>query len=145
MPCGQQGDCPNTMKEGNMKLSEYFENVTGRGILATSDSGGNVDAAVYSRPHFIDEETIAYIMTDRLTHRNLQSNPHAAYLFMEPGEKFAGKRLSLTKIREETDPEKINAIRWRKSYTIPEDQKDEKRFLVYFRIDRVLPLIGDKE
>jgi hypothetical protein len=73
-----------------MKSSEYFEGVTGRGVLATAGSGGNVNAAVYSRPHFIDEETVAYSMTDRLTHSNLQSNPHAAYLFMESGEKYEG-------------------------------------------------------
>lgn len=129
-----------------MNLSEYFENTTGRGVLATADSDGNVDAAVYSRPHFIDETTIAYIMTDRLTHKNLQSNPHAAYIFVEsPSEKFVGKRLYLTKIKEDTDPEAIQKIRWRKTYTVPEDQKDQKRFLVFFRIDKVLPLIGDKE
>jgi len=133
------------MKEGNMKLSEYFENTTGRGVLATSDADGKVDVAVYSRPHFIDEETIAYIMTDKLTHKNLRSNPYAAYLFMESGEKFVGKRLYLARIKEESDPEKINAIRWRKSYAVPEDQKNEKRFLVYFKIEKVLPLIGDKE
>ena len=42
-----------------MGLKEYFENTTGRGVLATADVDGNVDAAVYSRPHFIDETTIA--------------------------------------------------------------------------------------
>jgi hypothetical protein len=129
-----------------MNLSEYFENTTGRGVLATADADGNVDAAVYSRPHFIDDTTIAYIMMDRLTHKNLQSNPHAAYIFAEsPGEKFTGKRLYLTKIKEDTDPEAIQKIRWRKTYTVPEDQKNQVRFLVYFRIDKVLPLVGDKE
>ncbi|HOJ71302.1 MAG TPA: pyridoxamine 5'-phosphate oxidase family protein [Syntrophorhabdaceae bacterium] len=128
-----------------MKLSEYFEKTEGRGVLATADSKGFVDVAVYSRPHFIDEETIAYIMTGKLTHENLKTNPHAAYLFMEKGEKFAGKRLYLTKIKEDTDPEAIEKIRWRKSYKVPDDQKDEKRYLVFFHIDKVLPLIGDKE
>jgi len=128
-----------------MKLSEYFEKTTGRGILATADKDGNVDVAVYSRPHFIDEETIAYIMTDRLTHKNLTSNPRAAYLFFETAENFTGKRLYLTKIKEETDSEQIEKIKWRKSYVVPEDQKDAKRFLVYFHIDKVLPLIGDIE
>ena len=84
-------------------------------------------------------------MTDRLTHRNLQSNPHAAYIFMELGEKYAGKRLYLTKIKEETDPEAINKIRWRKTYVVPEDEKNECRFLVYFKIDKVLELFGEKE
>jgi len=128
-----------------MNLSEYFENRTGRGVIATADADGNVDVAVYSRPHFIDENTIVYIMTDRLTHRNLQSNPHAAYIFMELGEKYAGKRLYLTKIKEETDPEAINKIRWRKTYVVPEDEKNECRFLVYFKIDKVLELFGEKE
>ncbi len=127
-----------------MKLSEYFENATGRGVLATSGTGGTVDVAVYSRPHFVDEDTIAYIMTDRLTHMNLQSNPHAAYLFIESGEHYEGKRLYLTKTGEETDPEAIAKMRWRSTYTIPENQKNEKRFLVFFKIDRVLPLIGEK-
>jgi hypothetical protein len=128
-----------------MKLSEYFENTTGRGVLATSGPEGKVDAAVYSRPHFVDEETIAYIMTDRLTHENLRSNPHAVYVFMESGERYEGKRLYLTKTKEETDREEIDKIRWRKSYVIPEDQKGEKRFLVFFRIDKVLNLVGAKE
>jgi hypothetical protein len=128
-----------------MNLSEYFENKTGRGVLATADSHGNVDAAIYSRPHFIDEETVAYIMTDRLTHKNLQSNPHAAYLFMESGDEYIGKRLYLTKIKEETDPEIINKIRWRKTYTAPEDEKNTSRFLVYFRIDKVIELIGERK
>ena len=127
-----------------MNLSEYFENATGHGVLATADSTGKVDVAVYSRPHFIDEETIAYIMTDRLTHGNLQANPRAAYIFMESGEQLKGKRLYLTKIKEETNPEEIDKIRWRKTYIIPEDQKTGKRFLVFFKIDKVLPLIGEK-
>ena len=128
-----------------MNLSEYFENRTGRGVLATADSDGIVDVAVYSRPHFIDENTIAYIMTDRLTHKNLQSNPHAAYMFMELGEKYAGKRLYLTKIKEETNPEAIEKIRWRKTYVAPEGEKNSSRFLVYFRIDKVIELIGERK
>jgi hypothetical protein len=83
-----------------MNLSEYFENATGHGVLATANAEGRVNVAVYSRPHFIDEETIAYIMTERLTHENLRSNPHAAYIFIEAGEKFAGKRLYLSRIKD---------------------------------------------
>jgi hypothetical protein len=36
-----------------MKLSEYFEKASGRGVIATSDSKGKVGMAVYARPHFI--------------------------------------------------------------------------------------------
>lgn len=30
-----------------MKLSEYFENAKGVGVLATADAGGKVNTAVY--------------------------------------------------------------------------------------------------
>ena len=122
-----------------MTLREYFESVKGRGVLATADADGKVDAAIYATPHFIEDETIAFIMRDRLTHHNLQSNSHAAYLFMESGGGFAGKRLFLTKTREEQDSELLHSIR-RKEYS--GDEKEPK-FLVFFQIDKVLPLIGD--
>lgn len=126
-----------------MSLRDYFESAKGRGILATADGSGAVDAAVYSRPHFIDEENVAFIMLDRLSHKNLQTNPHAAYLFMEEGEKYVGKRLFLTKTKEEENPELIESMRRKKSYTVPGDDQAKKRFLVYFHIDKVLPLIGE--
>jgi len=131
-------------EEGNMTLSEYFEKTQGRCVLATADARGMVDLAIYSRPHVIDEENIAFIMLDRLSHVNLQSNPHAAFLFMEAGEKYVGKRLFLTKTKEEDDQEVIEKFRRKKSYELPDDDK-KKRFLVYFHIDKVLPLIGEHE
>jgi hypothetical protein len=127
-----------------MTLSEYFQTTQGRCVLATADANGLVDLAIYSRPNVIDEETVAFIMLDRLSHVNLQSNPHAAFLFMEAGEKYVGKRLMLTKIKEEEDQEVIEKFRKKKSYYLPDDDK-KKRFLVYFHVDKVLPLIGDHE
>lgn len=126
-----------------MKLSEYFEKAKGVGVLATADAQGKVNVAIYSRPHFLDsndDNTLAFIMADRLSHANVAANPHAAYSFHEDGEGYVGKRLALTKVREETDQEKIQALRRR---NLP-DQCDEgkTRFLVYFRVDGVRPLIG---
>jgi hypothetical protein len=83
---------------------------------------------------------VAFIMPDRLTHHNLQSNPHAAFLFIEDGGKWTGKRLFLTKVREEKDTELLHSLR-RKSYG--DDQ--EGRYLVFFRVDKVLPLVGAGE
>ena len=83
-----------------MDIPEYFENVRGTGVLATADSEGYVDAAVFARPHIMDEKTVAFIMPNRLTHHNLQSNNHATYLFMEQGSGYKGIRLFLIKIGE---------------------------------------------
>ncbi len=123
-----------------MDLKEYFENTKGFGVLSTADKQGNVDAAVYSRPHVMDDGTIASIMSGRLTHENLKSNPHAVYLFLEEGGGYRGKRLFLTKVREEQDSELIGEI-CRRCY--PSDlQVKDPRFLVFFRIDKELPLVG---
>ena len=124
-----------------MELREYFEKNEGRAILSTADGDGKVDAAVYARPHFLDEDTIALIMRDRLTHHNLQSNSHACYLFMEKGPGYKGKRLFLTKVREEQDTELLQSLR-RRQYL---NEKDEAKFLVFFKVDKVLPLVGDGE
>jgi hypothetical protein len=122
-----------------MNLSEYFEAKEGFGVLATADKNGKVNTAVYARPHFINEETIAFIMLERLTYKNLQSNSHASYLFRESGDKYAGKRLYLTKTKEEENTEMIDCLR-RKEY-----EGNARRHLVYFRIDKILPLIGTGE
>ena len=121
-----------------MELREYFEKTEGRAILATADSDGKVDAAVYARPHFMDDGTIALILRDRLTHHNLQSNSHACYLFMEKGPGYKGKRLFLTKVREEQDTELLQSLR-RRQYL---NEKDEAKFLVFFKVDKELPLVG---
>ena len=128
-----------------MKLDEYFEKKAGIGVLATADDKGIVNAALYARPHFMDEETIVFIMADRLSHNNLQSNPHAAYLFLESGDKYVGKRMHLTKIKEEKDSPLIATLRRRKTYDEKKSLESETKYLVYFRIDKVLPLIGDRE
>jgi hypothetical protein len=121
-----------------MELKNYFENVKGLGVLATSDAEGKVDAAVYSRPHVMAEDTVALIMHDRLSHHNLESNPHAAYLFVEEGTKSKGKRLFLTKTKEEKDTELLQSLR-RRSYG---DKKG--LYLVYFRVEKVLPILGSQ-
>jgi len=123
-----------------MNQSDYFENTVGTGVLATADSNGNVDVAIYARPHIIDEKTVAFIMNERLSYQNITSNPKAAYLFLENCPSYKGKRLYLTKIKEETDKYMINSIR-RKSEKHHEG--DLKKHLVYFRVDRTRALVGE--
>ena len=125
-----------------MSLAEYFENIKGPGVLATSDAEGNVDIAVYSRPYIIDEKTIALSMLEKLSYSNIQSNPKAAYMFAEQGEGYAGKRLHLTKTGEETDPERIKEIKQQHTKTREPDEK--VRHLIYFTVDKIRPLVGDK-
>jgi hypothetical protein len=126
-----------------MDLGTYFDNTQGHGVLATADEQGRVNMAIFSRPHVFEDQTIAFIMPHRLTHSNLQANPHAAYLFREDSPGYQGKRLYLTKIREEQDTELLRSLR-RRVYP-PGQEQPGPRFLVFFQVDKILPLIGAGE
>ncbi len=127
-----------------MELSEYFETTKGLGVLATADESGRVDTAIYSRPHFMEDGTLAFIMKNRLSHANLQKNPFASYLYVEEGPGYKGKRLYLRKVGEETETERL--YRLRRRITPPDaDPENDPRFLVFFELERVRPLVGDEE
>jgi hypothetical protein len=126
-----------------MTLNKYFEKANGIGVLATTDMSGQVNQAIYAKPLFLekDDETIcSFVMANRLTHDNVGHNPSASYLFIEQGEGYIGKRLSLIVMEEETDPEKIKAIHRRTALEISEE---DSKYLVHFRIEGVRPLIGN--
>jgi hypothetical protein len=130
-------------EEFPMNLREYFEQANGVGVLATADAAGIVNAAIYSKPYFLDETdemTIAFIMGDRNSHDNVRANPNAVYLFIENADDYLGKRLTLTKIKEEDDQEKIRTICRRKLSA--DEEQDTRRFLVHFRIEAIRPLLG---
>lgn len=125
-----------------MNLADYFENASGVGIMATCDPGHEVDVAIYSKPHIVDENTLIFVMKERLSHQNLRSNLQAAYMFIEEGKKYKGVRLYLTMLREEKNRTIVEALRKKQPCIYPADD-DSDKFLVYFQIDRMRPLIGD--
>ncbi|MBN2182222.1 MAG: pyridoxamine 5'-phosphate oxidase family protein [Sedimentisphaerales bacterium] len=126
-----------------MNLHSYFKNARGIGILATSDSDGMVDIAVYAKPEVVDESTIAFVMKERLSHQNLKSNPHAAYMFIEKGDGYSGKRLYLTKIREETNKSLVEKF-IEKQPQISDPNEDSNKYLVLFQVENIWPLVGQK-
>ena len=127
-----------------MNLRDYFSGSKGRGILATGNAEGVVDTAIYSRPHVMDKDTVAFIMRDRLSHKNLQENGHANYMYLESGAGYNGIRLFLTKCDETQDHGLIQSMT-RRHLRPEEDKAKGKKFLVYFKVDKVLNLIGGDE
>ncbi|MFC1917555.1 pyridoxamine 5'-phosphate oxidase family protein [Chloroflexota bacterium] len=123
-----------------MNLGEYFNQTKGRGVLATADAEGKVNAALYARPHFMDDDTVVFIMAERLTHENLQSNPWATYIFIQEGEGYKGKRLYLKKVKEEQNDQLISEICRKCDYS---HYDLHTRYVVSFNLEKVLPLIGD--
>ncbi|MGC9518437.1 MAG: pyridoxamine 5'-phosphate oxidase family protein [Desulfuromonadaceae bacterium] len=120
------------------QLAEYFKTTTGTSILSTADAEGVVNSAVYARPRFFPDGRVAFIMLDHLSHANLQSNPRAAYLFIEDGKGYEGVRLHLKKVTEEQNTERVKEC-------LEERGKgkffNQTCFLVFFEIERIMPLV----
>jgi len=125
-----------------MNWQQYFEKARGTGFLATADRNGKVDIAVYSRPHVLRDGTLAFGMTDRLTHANLQENPHAVYAFQERG--FQGVRLYLEKVGEVDHGPALEEVRQRADAIVGPGTGAAVTHLVSFRLTKALVLVGDR-
>ena len=55
--------------------------------------------------------------------------------------RFTGKRLFLTKIKEEHHTERLHSLR-RRTYSDEEEAKMKPLSLVYFKVDEERPLVG---
>jgi len=86
----------------NMKITDYFERTEGVGVLATADANGKVDAAIYGRPHFSDDDIVAFIAAKKLTHANLQSNPMQFIFLRRRIDMKAGGSTSPRSVRRKT-------------------------------------------
>jgi hypothetical protein len=125
-----------------MDLAHYFENTEGMGILATCDPAERVDQAIYSKPFVLDGSTVAFVMKHKTSHHNLQGHLKASYLFVEKGAGYKGIRLYLTKQREEKNSSLVKVLREKQPCIYPEEDDSEK-YLVFFEVDQVRPLVGD--
>lgn len=124
-----------------MELKHYFDGTRGLGVLSTAASDGAVNSAIYATPHVLDEHTVAFIMNDRLTHRNLDDNPRAHYLFREDRPGYHGIRLRLTKLREERNTKLLQSLR-RRPARPDRNQQPKDLYLVYFAVEERLPLVS---
>jgi hypothetical protein len=67
------------------KLMDYFNKSPRIGTLSTADKAGKVDSAIFGSPRMTDEKTVVMGLGKNRSLANLQANPHAVFLIMEPG------------------------------------------------------------
>ena len=74
-------------KEGFMsaKLMEYFNRMPRLGSLSTAGKDGRVNVAVFGSPRMTDEKRVIMATRKNRTFANLQENPYAVFMIMEPG------------------------------------------------------------
>lgn len=127
-------------REQTMKLSQYFANAEGVGILATADADGKVDQAIYETPEVIDDETIALHMLERLSYSNIRQNPNACYIFIERVVGAVGHRFYLEMVDDKPGSERVAELR-SQGLPVKDPALSSKRYVVY-KVTHIRPLVG---
>ena len=122
-----------------MNWKEYFEKSNGCGFLATTNSQGEVNIAVYAKPIVLNDGTFVFGMGNRLTRTNLQENPRAVYAFQEAG--YKGMRFYLYKRKEENSGPLLDQLRAAAATCPAPGAPQIIKYTVHFRVDRYLPLV----
>jgi hypothetical protein len=123
-----------------MKFAEHFRD-GGMGVIATAGSGGEVNTAVYAVPQIIDEETVAWGMTEGRTYRFAKENPHASYIYFSAGGQGKGVRLTLSLKNIESSGKMLEKIRARASETVNPQAGAAVKYVAYFRVVETRPLL----
>lgn len=95
-------------------LMDYFNKQPRLGTLSTASKEGQVNSAYFGSPRMVDEKTIILALSKNRTFANLQENPHACYLIMEPGTtlpEWKGIRMYLKMTECQTSGEKVDLMK----------------------------------
>jgi len=123
-----------------MKLLDMFA-TGGRGVIAASDSSGNVNIAVYAKPHIVDDKTVAWGMTEGRTWVCVKENPRAAYLYMNPGPGYSGVRLKLSLKKFIESGDMLDTVKKHTSELVSPAAAEAVKHVAYFEVEEVRPLI----
>ena len=117
------------------------------GVLATAGKDLDVNAAVFGSPRMIDEETIIMGIGDNRTYENLQENPKATFIVVEPGDTpmtWKGARLYLQLDVAEAYGELVDSIREKIRKMAGSKSADAIKAAIRFKVTDVRPLIAPK-
>jgi len=127
-----------------LKLMEYFNKSPRLGTLSTADKAGKVDSAVLGSPRMTDEKTVVVGLGKNRTLANLQQNPHAVYLVMEPGKtlpEWKGVRVYLKAKNIATSGPALETYKAQIAKVAGQQAADMMAAMVTFDITEVRPLI----
>jgi hypothetical protein len=128
----------------NGKLVEYFNKQPRMGCLSTSGKDGKVDVACYGSPRMVDDQTVVVALRKNRTFGNLQENPNAVFMIMEPGKtslEWKGIRVYLKMKGYETSGENLERARVHAAKAAGEEAAKALHAVVTFAVEEVRPII----
>ena len=126
------------------KLIDYFNKQPKLGVISTSSKDGKVDSAVYGSPQMVDENTVIVALAKCRTFDNLQENPNAVFLIVEPGAgilDWKGIRVYLRMKEYVTSGPQLDMYKSRTAKIVGEQAADMIKVLATFEVTEVRPLI----
>ena len=126
------------------KLMEYFNKQPRLGTLSTANKEGKVDAACFGSPRMIDEKTVLMGLGKNRTFANLQENPYAVFMIMEPGQslpEWKGVRVYLKMIECQTEGEKLDQLKAQVAKVGGENAAKMMHAAVIFTIEEIRPVV----
>ena len=97
-----------------VRLMEYFNKQPRLGTLSTADKNGKINSAYFGSPRMVDDKTIFMGLGNNRTFANLQDNPSAMFMVMEPGKTimdWKGVRIYVNMTECQTSGEKLDKMR----------------------------------
>jgi len=126
------------------QLIEYFNKSPRIGVLSTADKSGHVDSGIFGSPRMTDEKTVIMGLSNNRTLANLQQNPHAVYLIIEPGTTITdwkGIRVYLVALQIATSGGGLDAFKSQIAEVIGKESADMMIALVTFEVTGVRPIV----
>jgi len=135
------------MRRHNMnrqKLMTLFNKYPRIGTLSTSNKEGDVNVAVFGSPQMVDENTVVMAIGQNRSYRNLQKNPKAVFIVMEPGETakdWKGARVYLEAVDLVTEGDFYNQIKQKLEKIAGKGAAEMVHAAVRFKITEVRPIV----
>jgi hypothetical protein len=125
------------------QLMDFFNKQPRLGVLATADKNGKVNAAYFNSPQMTDDTTVLMGIGKNRSFENLQQNPNAVFIILEPGKslpEWKGVRVYLKVTESETSGAKVDGIRAAIAKAAGEKPSKMIHAAITFKIEEIRPL-----
>ena len=126
------------------EVMELFNKRPRIGMLSTANKAGEVNTAVFGSPQMIDENTVIMGIGKNRSLRNLQENPRAVFIVVEPGKTlmdWKGARVYLEALDIETGGGFFTQVKEGIAAAVGKQAAEIIRAAIRFKITEVRPIV----